>query len=309
MEGLNADGVLYMNENTAIQWLLEDNNPAVKYRTQTEILDFQKDSAEVKQTYNALISSNQVKAAMTLFDIGKDYSDAHALSALAEYGLHRTDIDIDSYVDRLITNTNFHDGCGEGFLLRNLVALGYADHPAVEKELSLILTTQQIDGGFPCVSKNPKINKPNVSHKSCFQMTTSYLLLTAEMMKNGIDCPQKEGIVNYFLWRDVLYRHDNMDQVVKNEMGTTFHPPVATRIGLHMILSALSILGNGNDPRCKRAWDVLRSKRNADGKYILDGSLTKPYIKTEKVGKADKWVTFYVLLAEKYSKLHKGYTD
>lgn len=289
-----------MKENTVIQWLLEDVEPTVKYRTQTELLDLKKGSEEDKLTHKALLSSDYVKSAMSLFDIGKDYSDAHALSALAEYGLARTDIDIDRYVDRLIVNTNFRDGCGEGFLLRNLVALGYAEHPAVKKELSLILTTQQSDGGFPCISKNPKINKPNVPHKSCFQMTTSYLLLTAEMFKKGIDCPQIEGITSYFLDRDVLYRHDDSSRVVVNVMGTTFHPPVATRIGLHMILYALSILGKGNDPSCNRAWEALDYRRGGDGKYTLDGSLTKPYIKTGKPGKANKWVTFYVLLAEKY---------
>lgn len=291
-----------MLENTVIQWLLEDTDPAVKYRTQTELLDINKDSKEVKLTYKTLMSSDCVKSVMSLFDIGKDYSDNHALSALAECGLTRTDIDIDRYVDRLIANTNFRDGCGEGFLLRNLVALGYAEHPAVKKEMPLVLATQQGDGGFPCISKNPKINKPNVPHKSCFQMTTSYLLLVEEMFKKGIDCPQAEGIVSYFLGRDVLYRHDDSFRVVKNEMGTTFHPPVATRIGLHMILCALSILGKGNAPECKRAWEVLNSKRCDDGKYTLDRSLTKPYIKTGKPGKANKWVTFYTLLAEKYRR-------
>ena len=37
-----------MNENTVIQWLLEDIDPAVKYRTQTELLDIKKGSDEVK---------------------------------------------------------------------------------------------------------------------------------------------------------------------------------------------------------------------------------------------------------------------
>ena len=289
-----------MNENTVIQWLLEDADPAVKYRTQTELLDIKKGSDAEKQTHKALLASDHVKSAMSLFEIGKDYSDTHALSALTECGLTRSDIDIDRYVDRLIDNTNFHDGCGEGFLLRNLVVLGYAEHPAVKRELSLVLATQQNDGGFPCVSKNPKIKKPNVPHKSCFQMTTSYLLLTEEMFKKGMDCPQAEGIINYFLGRDVLYRHDNSSIVVKQEMGTTFHPPVCTRIGLHMLLCALSILGKGNAPECKRAWETLDSRRCDDGKYILDGSLTKPYIKTEKPGKVNKWVTFYALIAEKY---------
>ena len=130
-------------------------------------------------------------------------------------------------------------------------------------------------------------------------MTTSYLLLAAEMYKKGVDCPQTEGIIDYFLGRDILYRHDNTNRVVKNEMGATFHPPVCTRIGLHMILCALSILGYGNDLSCKRAWELLDSRRGADGKYVLDGSLTKPYIKIEKPGKPSKWVTFYTLLAEK----------
>lgn len=289
-----------MNENTIIQWLLEDTDPAVKYRTQTELLDVKKGSEIERNSYKSLIFSEHVKSAISLFDLGKNYSDAYALSALTEYGLTRSDIDIDRYVERLIDNTNFHDGCSEGFLLRNLVALGYAEHPAVKEELSLVLATQQSDGGFSCVSKNPKIKKPNVPHKSCFQMTTSYLLLTEEMIKKDMDCPQAEGIINYFMGRDVLYRHDNSSIVVKQEMGTTFHPPVCTRIGLHMILCALSLLGKGNAPECNRAWETLDSRRRDDGKYIIDGSLTKPYIKTEKPGKANKWVTFYALLAKKY---------
>jgi hypothetical protein len=288
-----------LNDNV-IQWLLEDSDPAVKYRTQTEILDISKEKKEVKLTHKALLESDLVKSVMAFFDIGKDYSDSHALSALAEYGLTRMDVDIDPYVDKLITNTNFRDGCDGGFLLRNLVMLGYDKRPVVKKELPLLLATQQGDGGFPCTSKNPKIKKPNVPHKSCFQMTTSYLLLTAEMYKKGIDCPPMEEIVGYFLGRDVLFRHDKPDSIVKKEMGTTFHPPVCTRIGLHMILYALSVLGKGNDRRCKRAWELLHSRRGDDSKYFLDGSLTKPYIKLEKPGKASKWVTFYALLAERY---------
>ena len=97
-----------------------------------------------------------MKSIMALFDVGKDFSDSYAFSALTEYGLTREDVEIDHYVDRHIANTNFRDGCGEGFLLRNLVALGYADYPVVKKELPLALSTQQSDGGFPCVSNNPK---------------------------------------------------------------------------------------------------------------------------------------------------------
>ena len=39
-----------------------------------------------------------------------------------------------------------------------------------------------------------------------------------------------------------------------------------------------------------------------NGKYILDGTLSKSYFPKERVGKPSKWVTFYALLAEKYAK-------
>jgi hypothetical protein len=66
-----------------------------------------------------------------------------------------------------------------------------------------------------------------------------------------------------------------------------------------MILHAISVLRKGNDPRCNQAWELLDKRRDTDGHYLLDGTLTKPYIKLEKPGKPSKWVTFYALLAKK----------
>jgi hypothetical protein len=285
--------------HTTITWLLGDDNPAVKFRTLTELLGKTRNSAETEQAHKELLSSKLFASAMALFEISKDYADAYALSALAECGLTCNDGDIDRYAERLITNTQFHDGCGEGFLLRNLLALGYDGHPAIQAELPVFLATQQSDGGFPCVSKNPKIKQPNVPHKSCFQMTASCLLLTSEMRKLGLKCPQMVGIIKYFLGHEVLYRRDAPDVIVKPEMGSTFHPPVATRIGVHMLLWALARLGAGTAPSCNRAWELLESKKTADGSYMLDGTLAKPYLPKERVGKQSKWVTFYALLAKK----------
>ncbi len=284
-------------ESAAINWLLEEISPAVRYRTLTELLD-NNGSAEAKAALDALLLSEDVKRAFSLFEIEKEYADAHAFSALAECGLTRKDLDIDRYVENYISRYGFANGCGEGFLLRNLVKLGYCDMPEVRKELANALATQQIDGGYPCVSKIPKIKKPNLPHKSCFQMSASYLLLMAELRRIGHKCDEESGLAEYFLGRDVLFRHDDPNRVVKEEMGRTFHPPVATRIGLHMILYSLNLLGRADDPRCKRAWDILEQRRTSDGKYIIDCSLTKPYIKTEKPGKPSKWVTFYAVAAK-----------
>ena len=46
---------------------------------------------------------------------------------------------------------------------------------------------------------------------------------------------------------------------------------------------------------------LLDSKKNSNGKYVLDKS--HPYFDVGKVGEPNKWITLYVLLAEKYRVL------
>ncbi|GHU83485.1 hypothetical protein AGMMS50284_7130 [Clostridia bacterium] len=47
-----------MSDDLLIQWLLEDNNLAVKYRTQTELLGMDKHGDEVSSTLVTLCQVN-----------------------------------------------------------------------------------------------------------------------------------------------------------------------------------------------------------------------------------------------------------
>ena len=78
----------------------------------------------------------------------------------------------------------------------------------------------------------------------------------------------------------------------------TFYPFEVMRVGLQNIVESISALGYGNDPRLQEAWDLLAAKQGADGKFSLDGTLSKSYLPKERVGKPSKWVTFYALLAQ-----------
>ena len=42
--------------NDVLNWLLEDENPEVKYRTMIELLDMPKDKSEVEKAYNSLLN-------------------------------------------------------------------------------------------------------------------------------------------------------------------------------------------------------------------------------------------------------------
>ena len=47
-----------MSDNSVIQWLLEDSNPAVKYRTQTELLGEATDKSLVIAWVNDFLPSD-----------------------------------------------------------------------------------------------------------------------------------------------------------------------------------------------------------------------------------------------------------
>ena len=84
--------------NDVLNWLLEDENPEVKYRTMIELLDMPKDKSEVKKAYNSLLNSGTVSLVMDKFKLNKKWEDVTALIALAEFGLTRSDISTDDYI-------------------------------------------------------------------------------------------------------------------------------------------------------------------------------------------------------------------
>jgi hypothetical protein len=84
----------------------------------------------------------------------------------------------------------------------------------------------------------------------------------------------------------------------------TFYPFEVMRVGLQNIVEAFCVLGYGTDTRLKEAWNILESKKDKDGKYILNGTLSKSYLPKERAGKPGKWVTFYALLARKNKQKH-----
>lgn len=288
--------------NDVISWLLEDDTPEIKYRTMVELLDMPKDDICVKTAYDKLMNSDAVANIMMKFELDKKWEDYNAFSALAEFGLTRYDVKIDEYVERIIANTGFKMLCGEGFLLRNLVALGYYDNPMVKEEIPKAFSVQKSDGGFGCISKSKKINDPKLPHKSCIRITASYLLLAAELKKIDVILPQNSQLVDYFIDRNVVYRHDDNTRFVVNEMAGTFYPLDPIKIGLQSSLYALAILGAGDRAGYIKARKILESKRDDEGRYLLDKSLSKPYFKIGKIGRPNKWITLYALLADKHSK-------
>lgn len=284
--------------NSVINWLLEDENPEVKYRTMFELLGISKDAPEVKKTYDDLLKSETVGLVMDKFKLNSKWDDVSALCVLAEFGLTRVDVHIDDYIERIIKNMNRSMKCAKILLLRNLVSLGYYEHSWVKEEIPSAFSAIREDGTFQCLDKYKKTNDSKLPDMGCYRQTTTYLLLAAELKKIGVVLPQFEPLLNFYINHYVAFRPNNPDKAIIEEMTGTYYPFDHVKLGLQMTIYGLSVLGAAGHPNCGKALALLDSKKDSEGKYILDKS--HPYFKVGNVGKPNKWITLYALLSEKY---------
>lgn len=289
--------------NNVINWLLEDENPEVKYRAMTELLGISKDELEVKKAYENLLSSKRLSLVMDKFKLIKKWEDINAFLSLTEFGLTRIDVPIDEYMERIIKNMNSSMKCAKILLLRNLVSLGYYEHPWVQEQIPLVFSAIRQDGTVRCLDKTKKTNDSKLPDMGCYRQTTTYLLLGAELKKIGVILPQFESLINFYINNYVTFRSDAPEKVIIKDMTGTFYPIDHVHMGLQMIMYGLSVLGSANHPNCEKAWALLSGQKDIEGKYILSESFAEPYFDVGMVGQPNKWVTLYVLLSEKYRKL------
>jgi hypothetical protein len=286
--------------NSVVSWLLDDETPEVQYRTMTELLGISKDDPEVKRACDKLLGSQTLGFVMDKFTLQNKWEHINAFLALAEFGLTRDDVPIDEYLDRTIKNMNMSTKCAKILFLRNLVSLGYTGHPWVQEQIALAFSTIRQDGSVRCLDKSKKTNDSKLPDMGCYRQTTTYLLLGSELKKKGIVLPQFELLKTFYRDHEVSFRPESPEKIIIDEMAGTFYPIDHVHIGLQMIMYGLSVLGDANHPACDKAWALLGRKKDIEGKYMLTESFGEPYFNVGTVGQPNKWVTLYVLLAEKY---------
>ena len=287
-------------DSSVLEWLLEEKNPEVRLRTLKEYLKLPDDDEKVVECKNLLLRDKVYERALKKLRSDKPWAKFDAIMAFAEWGLTRDDIgnDIDGDVFALIESTGFRMLCGEPYLLRNLVKLGYGQEEIVKNEIASVLGGIQEDGGFRCISTNKKTNDPRKPHKSCARLTVEYLLLVAELHLQGYRADCEDRLVQYFTKRNVFYRTDDMKTPMVDVMLGTFYPSDPIKVGAQNILYALRVLGCPPDSEAMQAgYKVLDQYRTENGRYILTDSKSVPAFKAGNVGEENKWVTLYAWMA------------
>jgi len=303
-----------MNEQV-LNWLLEDKNPAVKYRTLTEICG--KSPEECQDIYDLIWEQKSIVNMMNkqdengMWESEKRYYgnflSLKYLTAFAEHGIQK-DARLDRFADDTVNGMILCEkdgglpGCACPLGLRSLVMMGYHDRKDVAGLIKKFAEAQLSDGGFMC--KRLLDRKPD--RKSCYKAAIAGMLLYAECKRKNNLPGNSDNLVNYFLKRDVFYSSDKSKAFYdKNgKVGwrfvDNFFPAEPMRMGIPLIMSALSVLGAGNDPALTEAWKIFKEKEDENGRLKLEGTLTKQPCSFGTVGKENKWITFYALLAEKY---------
>lgn len=287
-------------DKSVLEWLMEESAPEVRLRTLKEYEKLSDNDESVVACKEELLRSKVYERGLKKLKKDKPWDKYDAIMAFAEWGLTREDIgkDIDDEVFALIESTGFKMLCGEPLLLRNLVKLGYYSEDIVKNEVDTVLKLIKEDGGFGCISSNKKINDPKKPHKSCARLTVEYLLLVAELSLQGHRPECTDALVHYFTKRNIFYRTDDMKTPMVDVMLGTFYPPDPIKIGAHMILYALRVLGCKPGSKAMQAGaKVLDEHKLENGRYILTASKSVPAFKTGNVGEENKWVTLYAYMA------------
>lgn len=276
-----------------MNWLLDDDNAAVKYRTQTEILGLSADSSDVKSWIFSKLPENWYEANGLWY--------CYYITALAECGLSYFDIP-EVYLNKAFQaiQKTFDCGCGDFMLLTSLVKLGFSDHEVIHDVIESLNNLGLPDGGFLCLHR---VNKLKYTPKSCYKANLHALMFLAECQKNNININFKQALIDYFFNRNIFYKStDKTSLVLCNRDGwrtiDVFYPFEVMRVGLQNVVESFSAIGYGNDERLQEAWGILDKQKDQSGRVILKGTLTKSYLPKEKIGKPSKWATFYTLLAE-----------
>lgn len=309
---------------STIEWLLDSDDVSIRYRTLVELIGANKNDEEVQKLKKEIEESPSVRSI-----IGKMHPDGYwlqknqqsgillgqgveygsfatthfCLSYLAEMGMDRSNSYVELAANRYL-NLQKDDGdwwehlsCLYAYNIRTFILLGYREDTRLQRVINLMINTARKDGGYLCDLHEKKSLK---SRKSCIRGSAKALLAFSEMPEywENERCLQ---LVDYFLSRYGIYKHNNHDKFVNKDV-TNQSFPIIWRTNTWEILYALGKMGYGGDPRLERAWEVIASTKDSLGKVHLDWTPTQCPWKIGKREDPNEWITFYTMLAEKYRK-------
>lgn len=299
-----------------LRWLLEEDQPAVRYFALTDLLNRRESDPEVKRTRAAIpkrgwarkILSMQKPGGYWVSDeslYGPKYTATNWMAlVLSDLGLTReeahvkrtADLFFDSWLKPSPALNIFSDEvCIVGNTARMLTTFGYAHDSRVAKLFGRLVEDQKEDGGWHCfASKRGTLD--------CWEALAAYAALPRSRLTRKIRSSIERG-AEFYLERKLF---DSGGK--RYSPWFRFHYPNHYYYDVLVGLDTITRLGYGDDRRLRPALDLLNRKRRGDGTWLLDRVLPdlgpgaeyqlrrrpRP-LALERAGKPSKWITLTAL--------------
>jgi hypothetical protein len=294
-------------------WLLEPENPPVRYRTLVEILDRPPDDAEVL-TAKAAIPTYPPLAEL----LSKQKRDGRwgqpdyylprrslgtfwVLTALGDMGLTVAEEAIQRACDFMFTHQRetgqFNrrrrvsgqgmvwrtsmEPCTHARIVRFLIQFGLGDDPRVRRAIDWIMTAQRDDGMWFCREEGIR---------GCLRVTIDVLRIAALDPETA----SQPGIPPAAAAVSELLMQPRMSRYHIGEAWGTWERLQYPYFGFSVInaLDALTRLGFSlSDPGIDSATGYLLSRQRPDGTWPLDENWANPPIDFGSPGEPNKWLT------------------
>jgi hypothetical protein len=259
-------------------WLLEEEQPSVRYLTLTRLLDKTEKDPEVESARASMVRKGWV--ADILRDqrpggwwvaaenpcVPKFVGTNWMLLVLADLGL-KADPFVSTACLRWISQLSKPDGgfsppswskshlCVTGNAARALVQFGYEDHPKVRGAFRWLVENQAEKGGWSCFGSGRNLDSWEPMSALAALPRRKWTKSMKQAVENGAE---------FYLERELHI------QGAHYEPWYRFHYPVHYYYDLLVALDFMTALGYAGDRRLSHAVDVLKKKRRQDGRWVLD---------------------------------------
>jgi hypothetical protein len=260
-------------------WLLDEAQPAVRYRTLTELLGRPESDPEVRAAKAEIPRTGWAAQILAERDPGgwwvaekslyhPKYRSTHwRMLVLADLGLTReygpVGASCELWMTRFASKAGGVGGlskgsphhCLAGNMARALIRFGYVDDPRVRRTFDWLVETADPKGGWSCYGSGRNLDSwEGLSAFAAYPRSK----WTAEMT----ECVERGA--EFFLSRELHRQGD------RYEPWYRFHYPVHYYYDVLVGLDLLTSLGYTSDPRLTFALTLLRERRRPDGRWNLD---------------------------------------
>ncbi len=317
-----------------LTWLLEENNPSVRFLTLTTLLDRALDDPEVLTARESIMTQGVVAKLLekqnsdgSWVDPGKFYTDKYHgavwnLITLAEFAADPSNEQVKKAGEFILHSSfNPENGgfstaesartksglvsliipCLTGNMVYALIKLGFLEDERLGKAIEWILTYQRSDDG----EERPPLGEMYDRYRSCWGSHSCHMGVAKTLKAlSAIPEPKRDARVNakiqeladYFLKHRIYKKSHHPEEIAKPGWMKFGFPLMYQSDALEMldIFASLKI----HAPELDDTIDLVRRKQTVEGVWNLENSYSDRMLVTiEHQGKPSKWITLRAVRA------------